>query len=522
MTPEPPSPETAHALLRVAAGLEAGLLEREPRGFASVQEAVIQALACYPDNGGMMLRVAQLLDRWGQAEASEALVARAIRLKPASTQPESEMADRCERRGDIAGAHDWCWQMVLTDPFSVNAGLRCANLKFRLGDDQGARALLDHLESFESKDPRKNADWAELLWRHGRAYQSIPKFEAAYAAGMRDAQFLQDFMDLLSGETLYPRVLELPVFGEPGAGLRAHSLMRRGHAKLAIAVDRPAILEAAVAREGTARWLDPAGAKARIADAIKARKPFSMMRMGDGEARFLIRMLPSLQADMTPEEAAVMGNIIWTNWFGETVEQTDAGELADLVQKLLWSIDQTDLLGVSDAVRLRQDTGHFGYLAAQEAFLDARLAANADILRFSALAHYDLANGAQSLPELLAGESFIGVISPHPDLDERLQRYLQVGAVRSYPVPGEARLPNHQEMRDRKRHFPERYHEILETLEVPFPGAVFLVGAGLLGKVYCGRIKQLGGIALDIGAVVDGWMGLNTRPSLLDVIPTLK
>ena len=62
------------------------------------------------------------------------------------------------------------------------------------------------------------------------------------------------------------------------------------------------------------------------------------------------------------------------------------------------------------------------------------------------------------------------------------------------------------------RHFPGRYRKILGQIKVPQPGAVFLVAAGLLGKIYCDHIKALGGIAIDVGSVVDAWMALNTRP----------
>jgi len=43
-------------------------------------------------------------------------------------------------------------------------------------------------------------------------------------------------------------------------------------------------------------------------------------------------------------------------------------------------------------------------------------------------------------------------------------------------------------------------------------GTIFLVGAGGLGKIYCDKIKNCGGIALDIGSVFDGWDGADTRP----------
>jgi hypothetical protein len=51
----------------------------------------------------------------------------------------------------------------------------------------------------------------------------------------------------------------------------------------------------------------------------------------------------------------------------------------------------------------------------------------------------------------------------------------------------------------------------MAEISVPFPGACYLIGAGLLGKIYADRIRQLGGIAIDIGALVDGWVGINSR-----------
>jgi hypothetical protein len=521
MKSETPTLEERHALLGVAAALTAALAGREPAKFGSTSEAVVQALACYPGHGAMMLRVAQILGRLGQDVASAALLARAVDLAPPSMQAEIEMANRLEQSGDVAGACDRAWRILLANPFSVSAYLRCARLERLVGRPEQMAPLFDHLDEFESPDAKVNADWADLLWRNGRAYQSIPRFEAAYAAGYRDPSFIRDFIDLLSGETHYPRVLELPVFGDPGSDLERYSTMLRGHAKLATGVDRPALLAAAQERETSDRWLEPLGVKARIDQAIQSRQPFSMMRMGDGEARFLIRAIPELQDGLTETELKIIGNVVWTNWFGERFEEADPAALADLTSKLMWSIDTTDVLGVSGYMRLRQDTGHFGYLALQEKLLNERLANNPDVRLFNALSHYDLVQEPLSLTDLLADESFIGVISPHPDLEERLQRHLGAGTVRSYPVPGEVRLANHAAMRAEKRHFPERYLELLETIEVPFPGAVFLIGAGLLGKVYCARVKELGGIALDVGSLVDGWMGINTRPGLVDVIPTL-
>jgi tetratricopeptide (TPR) repeat protein len=61
-------------------------------------------------------------------------------------------------------------------------------------------------------------------------------------------------------------------------------------------------------------------------------------------------------------------------------------------------------------------------------------------------------------------------------------------------------------------HFPHYAEAILAGIKVPHPGAVFLVGAGVCGKLYCDVIKQRGGIAIDVGSLFDLWAGRFTRP----------
>lgn len=55
------------------------------------------------------------------------------------------------------------------------------------------------------------------------------------------------------------------------------------------------------------------------------------------------------------------------------------------------------------------------------------------------------------------------------------------------------------------RHYPDRFSEIQKTLKIPYPGALFLVGSGVFGKIYCEWIKQRGGIAIDVGSMFDSW-----------------
>ncbi len=54
----------------------------------------------------------------------------------------------------------------------------------------------------------------------------------------------------------------------------------------------------------------------------------------------------------------------------------------------------------------------------------------------------------------------------------------------------------------------------MTALDRPLNGKLFLVAGGILGKFYCGRIKGSGGVAIDVGSLVDMWMGAETRPGM--------
>ena len=70
-----------------------------------------------------------------------------------------------------------------------------------------------------------------------------------------------------------------------------------------------------------------------------------------------------------------------------------------------------------------------------------------------------------------------------------------------HPDPGASRL----------QWFPDRFTQLRCELRPPARGAVYLVGAGLMGKLICELIRSRGGIALDIGSVFDGWALQRTR-----------
>jgi hypothetical protein len=346
-------------------------------------------------------------------------------------------------------------------------------------------------------------------------------FASAYEGGCRDPRFLFDYLGLLTGETRYAEVLEII----PNLDLSQRDLFRRAilqlsaHAKLALHLDRPALLDRALAREETPLWLPPDQVLEVARSHLREKQPFSLIRLGDGEARFTIAMNPELRPGVKPDETQAMADIVWENWFGEPFGRPEPSALEALMADYAEAVSTCDVLGVSDAMRLRNDTGHFGYLGTQELWIEPRLGANTRLT--SALCHYTLERASPFLDTLISETDFLGLITPHPTLAELMRRRHAI-AVESYVVPAEGRLPTAGETRALGQHFPDIYRKTLDEISVPHRGALFLVAAGLLGKVYCSRIRALGGIAIDMGSIVDGWMGFNTRPGQLDTVGRLE
>jgi len=76
-------------------------------------------------------------------------------------------------------------------------------------------------------------------------------------------------------------------------------------------------------------------------------------------------------------------------------------------------------------------------------------------------------------------------------------------------IPGEDKFSQESV---KEEHYPLVFQKVRKILEEMIrPGVVVLVGAGLLGKIYCGWIKEFGGIALDVGSLMDAIANQNTR-----------
>ena len=127
--------------------------------------------------------------------------------------------------------------------------------------------------------------------------------------------------------------------------------------------------------------------------------------------------------------------------------------------------------------------------------------------------HYDLLiSGA--LGRFLKNRKHVGLISCQDRLPDALKRTYNIESTSFIKVPGEQ--IHSQTLGDQAvagKHWPDRYFEIMTLLASPQDrhGELWLVAAGMLGKIYAAKLKAAGAVVLDIGAVADLWMGKATR-----------
>ncbi len=253
-----------------------------------------------------------------------------------------------------------------------------------------------------------------------------------------------------------------------------------------------------------------------VIDRIERKKPFSLIRLGDGEGSFLD--YPESQCVWQARDQEEN----WRIWWGTDRLTTESAlELSELLKR---SIKDSDCIGIPPMDR---------FLWTMRPMLlsgtpDRQWRKLLPILDWTANSGNLKTNGCPKLlascnihtdwglwelyPKLFQYIKSCSVITCHGNMEEVLRDKFGVARVRVIKVPPENFWSSCTENKGLKgeRHYPDRYEQIVSKLEV-LPGEVFLVGAGILGKAYCALIRRRGGIALDLGSVMDYWLGHLTR-----------
>jgi tetratricopeptide (TPR) repeat protein len=246
----------------------------------------------------------------------------------------------------------------------------------------------------------------------------------------------------------------------------------------------------------------------RIIDAADEKRPFSLVRLGDGEGA----MLP-----YRPELLSFQAMDIAENsktWWGQ-----DGSPTAGLAGELATAIGAADVVGIPDldrATRIFYQTARTAFLANGRNMRG--LLAAADFAAFNcSSAVWTTCHVHQSLAfwglwdVILPRLGRLDLVTCHAQLGEVLARTHGIDVGRTHRIPPERKYAAAFADGTGEQHFPTVFEQLRGVLPQATPGRVVLVSAGVLGKIYCHWIKQAGGIAIDIGSAADHWCGYGTR-----------
>jgi len=225
----------------------------------------------------------------------------------------------------------------------------------------------------------------------------------------------------------------------------------------------------------------------------KAGEPASLIRLGDGEGRLL--GYPEI-VEKTSDNANCLDHSLQI-WFGH--DDFKVNDLKDLSSQLRDAVKNADIVGLP---RLKQYQAHLVYRYVSQAITRFNLLNDTPVITDAAIHRYFQFGLFYRL--LLDNLDFIGLITGRPQLAAIVKGTFNIEEVKQYLIPAEAIHPGGLE----GNHYPDRFLSLKAELQVPYQGAIFLVGAGALGKIYCDWIKQQGGIAIDIGSICDSWSGV--------------
>lgn len=237
-----------------------------------------------------------------------------------------------------------------------------------------------------------------------------------------------------------------------------------------------------------------------VASWIRERRPAAVVRFGEGEGRLLVARRDD------PVSMRVATNKL-RRQTGLVLPPEDVLEIGAMVMNAL---DEADVVGIRGGESFSKE--HKMWVARIGAVFAERVAGGR---KPAYIAHCLFNNDLRdALPALLDGQERVSVISCR-DLAPVLRRDYRVPDVNVYQVPSQYVMRGVDSPYEQRLHgmpiWPDFYRRLRSGLAVRHPGEVFLVGAGIFGKDLCIRVRELGGIALDLGSTLDGLVGKVTR-----------
>lgn len=255
---------------------------------------------------------------------------------------------------------------------------------------------------------------------------------------------------------------------------------------------------------------------AKLQEYISTYRPFSLIRLGDGEGNILFWYYNSVKY---PYLASYCMYYILDMMFGNNAPE--AKQWDTFSEYLIKAILNADFIGIPTKAQHNQQLQNITTLPKQELKLRGSTGVVSVRASLMQLPAYTLSQKilcqwhvhkqlAPCLPELLKYAHRISVITCYPNLLSTMEKAFAINPGKTILIPPQAlNISSTPE----NIHYPNRFEEIInsELIDNVENGELFLVSAGLLGKYYCSVIKDQGGMAIDIGSLADVWLGQSVR-----------
>jgi tetratricopeptide (TPR) repeat protein len=256
---------------------------------------------------------------------------------------------------------------------------------------------------------------------------------------------------------------------------------------------------------------------ARLRMALTEKKPFSFIRVGDGESNAL-----AYDADIArfAHSDAAEREVVW---WGHAL---DPAQRQTLSVRVLAAMQDADGLGIPALERILRDIKleRREYLGSTRAGRGIRMVLRAlgeggalaqpRALMVSAHLQHDLEKWNLYI-DLFDGVDGIVAVSCHDGLPDAFAKRFGGKLAQNIVVPPRhASLGSFGRTEMGPKILPEVLDETITQLPADLSGRMVVVGAGYAGKVIVHEAKKRGAVALDLGSVLDYWMGAATRSYL--------
>lgn len=228
-----------------------------------------------------------------------------------------------------------------------------------------------------------------------------------------------------------------------------------------------------------------------IFNVLKTKRPVSIVRAGDGE-----KIVLESNQDLVKYQLCLKSVMVRQMGYEPIMSDVEG-----VRQNLITAYQGADIIGLPAQQNLKNLNSHWrGVEAVVKPLAKTNKFCSTDI-------GYDLLYSGM-LDEWLTGQKQVVYISCR-DIDQQLKDRFGIKIVNSYIIPPEAKFTSGYEG---ERHYPDMFNKIEWWLDAArCKGVPCLVGAGVIGKIYCNWMRNRGGIAIDLGAVFDLWAGFSTR-----------